>query len=187
MKSSMLVLFLGAPGSGKSTFARQLANKLNAVRLNGDSMRFALFGSAEGIAAARKSLGRDQVSRQTFNAINYVVEQVLESGTSVVYDARLNKYDMRTKLITLAKGCGVTPVIVWVQAPDDIARKRTQDREQTADQPKYTDQELEEVMRRHALNFEEPREGEPVIPIDGTVGFRDQYKSFKKQAKRFGV
>ncbi|HEY3344144.1 MAG TPA: ATP-binding protein [Anaerolineaceae bacterium] len=43
----MLVVFTGLPGSGKSTLARQLAQELNAVILDKDPIRAALFPPEE--------------------------------------------------------------------------------------------------------------------------------------------
>ena len=41
----LLVMMIGIPGSGKSFFARQLTEKLNAERLNMDLLRRELFGT----------------------------------------------------------------------------------------------------------------------------------------------
>lgn len=185
MKATQLIMFLGAPGAGKSTFARQLAIQLEAVRLNGDAMRFALYESAEGIDHARRILGRDEVNRQTFNALNYTAGQILRQGYSVVYDARRNKRVERKALEIIAHQHSVMPLVVWVKTPDDIASKRTKERDAAPDQPKYSDEELKLVMERHTLNFEQPTAGEYVIEIDGTIVFELQYKSFLKQLYTF--
>lgn len=181
MKAARLIMFLGTPGAGKSAFARQLAVRLNAVRLNGDAMRFALYGSVDGINYARHTLGRDEVNRQTFSALNYASDQILSRGHSVVYDARRNRRAEREALEVIARQHGAVPLIVWVKAPENVAFERTKQRDQMPDQPKYSDEELELVMERHVANFEQPIKGEHVIEIDGTMPFELQYESFLKQ------
>jgi predicted kinase len=73
-------MFYGNPGSGKSIFARQIAEHLHTVRLIGDSIRIAMFGSAESIDKAYTDETVAQLNNMVFGAIDYVAEQVLGSG-----------------------------------------------------------------------------------------------------------
>lgn len=176
----LLVMFLGSPGSGKSYFARRLAEKIQAVRLNGDSMRMALYGSVEGIAQ-QVDRDRDQLNKQTFGAIDYAVAQILAAGHSVVYDAHHNKRSIRAGLEMLAGDYAAVPIVVWVKTPYAVALKRGLEREATADQRRLSEEKMKETMERHMANFDEPVAGEKVITIDGLLGFEEQFASYEQQ------
>lgn len=177
-------MFLGLPGSGKSFFARQLAQKTNAVRVNGDSMRLAIFGSLEEIEKVYCSEDRAKLNAYVFNAIDYAVEQILMHGDNVVYDAHHNKRVDRATLEELAKKCDALPVLVWVKTPYDIALKRGQERTAQADQRQLSEEKMREVMDRHQLYTDEPVESEHVILVDGQQTFDQQYESFAEQLDR---
>jgi predicted kinase len=87
-KKPLLIMFLGVTGSGKSYFARQLAAKIGAVRLNGDSMRLALFKTPEAVEARHSD---PTTNPMTFGAIDYAAGQILLAGCSVIYDAHHNR------------------------------------------------------------------------------------------------
>lgn len=173
----LLVMFLGYPGSGKSFFARQLADKLQAVRLNGDSMRIALFKTVEAIEAHPN---KNTLNTQTFGAIDYAVSQVLKAGHSVVYDAHHNKRSIREALEKLALDYQAKPVVVWIKTPREIALLRGTDREAADDSRQMTKEKMLESMNRHMANFDEPSESECVIEIDGTIPFELQFEIFRQ-------
>lgn len=176
-------MFLGLPGSGKSFFARQLAQRINAIRLNGDSMRLAIFGSLEEIEKVYHTEDRAKVNSYVFNAIDYAVEQILMHGDSVVYDAHHNKRIDRASLEELAKRCGALPVVVWVKTPYEVALKRGQLRTAQADQRRLAEEKMREVMDRHQRYTDEPVKSEQVIIIDGQQLFDDQFDSYERQLK----
>ena len=178
MQQPLLVMFLGSPGSGKSYFARQLAEKIKAVRLNGDSMRMAIYGSVENIDC---QLSKDVVNQQTFGAIDYAVEQILAAGCSVVYDAHHNKRDHRAKNEKLAKQYAAVSILVWIKTPYEVALRRGQERAASADQRQHSEERMKESIARHMANFDAPVDGERVITIDGLVDFEKQYDSYLSQ------
>lgn len=174
----ILHMFLGSPGSGKSFFARNLAENINAVRLNGDSMRIALYGSPEEID---QQPDKNLVNSRTFGALDYSVVQVLKAGHSVVYDAHHNKRSIRARLEELAEEHGAVPVVVWIKTPYEVALKRGQTRDTTPDQRRLSEEKMIETIERHMANFDEPVESELVITIDGTIPFEEQLASYKRQ------
>ena len=60
-KQQIIVTFTSSPGSGKTYFSRQATERLGAVRLNSDSMRRAIFGSADEHERIKEILGRPTV------------------------------------------------------------------------------------------------------------------------------
>lgn len=171
-------MMLGYPGSGKSYFARQLADKIAAVRLNGDSMRIALFKSVEAIDAHPD---KKLLNEQTFGAIDYAVIQVLKAGHDVIYDANNNKRGIREELEKLAQEHNAIPLVVWVKTPHEVALKRGQTREAAADSRQWPEEKMLASMNKHIANFDEPGSDEVVITIDGTIDFESQYESFNAQ------
>ncbi len=185
MNQPLLVMFLGVPGSGKSYFARHLAKRIDAVRLNGDTMRIAMFGSTENIEAIYHSDSRKILNSYVFRAIDYAVEQILLHGDSVVYDAHHNMRKTRLELEKLAKRCGALPVVVQIVTPYEVALERGQAREATVDQRQLSAEKMHETMQRHLKNTDHPDSSENVIEISGELPFEEQHLIFKDRVKAF--
>ncbi len=180
----LLLLFLGFPGSGKSSFAKQLGHNIAAVRLNGDAMKTAIYGSYDYI---RSNGLIAEANQRGFSAIDYAVEEILRAGHSVIYDANNNKWSIREKLIILAEKYQALPIEIWVQAPAEVAKERATKRETAQDQPDFTETQYEESLARATANFDEPGDSEQVIKIDGTVSFDEQYESYRTQLSALGI
>lgn len=174
-------MFLGVPGSGKSYFARNLSEKTGAVRINSDSLRLAIFGSLETMRALYASGQREILNSYVFNSMDYATEQILRQGHDVVYDAHNNKRKDRESLEKIAERVGAAAILIWIKTPFEVALKRGQQRNATADQRQLSEEAMKEVMERHQRFTDEPIDGEKVIVIDGTVSFDEQYAEFTKQ------
>lgn len=171
---------MGHSGSGKSYFIRQLVKVVPLVRLNGDTLRIEMYGSVEELDRY-KSIDPTLSKEKIFNALNYAAKQVLSAGYWVVYESNNNKHSIRQGLEGIAKEYDAVPVVIWVQTPPDLAIRRGQEREVTADSRRFDESKAREIVERHIANTDEPGEEEHVIKIDGTIPFEQQYESFKKQ------
>jgi len=184
-RKPVIFTFLGIPGSGKTYFARNLAQKTATVRLSSDAMRLAIFGSLEGIAQAYNSDDREIVNTYTFGAIDYVVNELLSNGQDVVYDAHYNQRSKREELEKIAQKNNAQVILVRINTPYDIALQRGQNREAAPDQRKLDEHHMREVIERHRANTDEPLSSENVIDVSGEVPFDEQYKSFKESLKEY--
>lgn len=181
-KTTYLICMLGHAGSGKSFFARKLALHKNWVRLNGDSMRMALFGSLEEMYKYDTSLRREGI----FRAVDYSTEQILASHQSVIYDANNNRRQVRKEEAKLAERYGAVPIVVWVIASKDMGIERSKGRDEQFDQRKLNHEAAASVVERHIADTDEPEDDEQVIKIDGTASFEEQLESFNTQMKELG-
>lgn len=182
----VLLMFLGVPGSGKSYFAKGVSKEMNAIRINGDSMRMAIFGSREEtnkLYADEKN--RYKLNSYVFNGLDYVAEQILLTGRDVVYDAHHNTKKDRDNLAVLARKYNALPLVVSVETPVEVAVQRGQDRDETVDQRKMDEQTIRETIARHQAYAVPPTEEELVVHIDGLLSFDDQFTSFTKQVAGF--
>jgi predicted kinase len=98
MKELTAYVMCGAPGSGKSTYAKKLAQIENAVIISGDDVRTELYGSAE-------------VQGNWTEIWDRIDELVSEScGMNVVLDGTHYKRSYRTEAITLLRSYGYSRV-----------------------------------------------------------------------------
>ncbi|MCA9336219.1 MAG: ATP-binding protein [Candidatus Saccharibacteria bacterium] len=181
----LLVMFIGVPGSGKTYFATRLAKRLAGVRLGGDAMRLAIFGSLEEIEATYHSKHRQRVNTYTFGAIDYVTEQLLAAGVSVVYDAIHSKREDRLKQERVANTYHALPVLVRINTPYDVALQRGTEREVSADSRKFDRDKMAQVIDQFEKSLEPPAAIELVVDIDGEATFDEQYGSFLQQVEVF--
>lgn len=179
----LIHLFLGVPGSGKSYFARHLADRTNIVRINSDAMRLGIFGSLKAISAVYHSPNRQHVNTYVDGPTQYVVSELLTRGQSVICDAHHNKRSDREAFETLAKKYDAQVVLIWIQTPFDVALTRGQERAASADQRQLSESDMREVMDRHAAAMDKPVKGENVIIIDGQLAFDQQFESYQTQLK----
>lgn len=181
MSEVTVYTFLGLPGSGKSYFARNFAEKTSIVRFSSDAMRLSIFGSLEAMKDIYHSENRDQLNRYTFAAMDYATGELLSNGQDVVYDAHCNKRSDRDQLGKLASAHGARVVLVCIETPRDIALHRGMTREATVDQRQLSEDEMREVMDRQTALSDAPGSDEIVVNIDGTIPFEEQFASFEKQ------
>lgn len=180
MSKKYLFMTLGHSGSGKSYFVRQLIDEIPLVRLNGDTLRIEVYGSTEELdkyKAIDPTLSKEKI----FKALDYAAKQILLAGFSVIYEANNNKRVIRKTYEKIAQEHDAIPIVIWVQTPPELAIKRVQEREVTADSRQFDEQKAREVVERHIANTDDPGVGEYVITIDGVASFEEQYKSFKEQ------
>jgi predicted kinase len=181
-KRQLFIVLLGFPGSGKSYFAKQLVGKTGAVRLNGDSMKVALYGS---YAKIREKGLLAEANRRGFSALDYAAEEILRAGHDVIYDANNNKRSVRRKHELRARQYGALPVVVWLKVSDEVAKQRSMTREHAADQLRFDEIVYRETIERQKAHFDAPGAEENTIEIDGTLPFEQQFENFQKRLKVF--
>lgn len=87
---------VGAPGSGKSTFAKKHLVDSNTVYISRDEVRFSLLGPNDGYFSKEK-----EVWREFMNRVKHAVD---EEGNDVVIDAsHLDKWSRRKLTNSLDK------------------------------------------------------------------------------------
>ncbi len=125
-----LVVVSGLPGTGKSYFCRKLAERMELVILESDSMRKQLFPSP--------NYGKEE-STQLFRACHGLVEELLRKGINVALDATNLEEHNRERLYHIADQSGARLIIVRMEAPPEMVRQRLQRRVMREDQSDHSD------------------------------------------------
>jgi predicted kinase len=157
-----LFITVGVPGSGKSHFAERLCKEYGFVHLRSDTIRDILFSNPTYSPTENKGL---------FALMDFLANEFLSKGVSVVYDANFTKRDYRIKMAKVAKKNHAKYVVLWIKTPFSTALKRAKSR-------KYHKVGKEVVLGIHK-ETEYPH-NEPVISIDGTKPYRNQKKLLER-------
>ena len=115
------IVVSGLPGTGKSYFCSQLAERLPFVILESDALRKALFSSP--------SYSSEESSR-LFGAIHLLIERLLKKGTSLILDATNLSERYREYLYSIAERVDVKLILVRVEAPPEVVHERLKTRPQ---------------------------------------------------------
>ena len=113
----MLIMITGLPGSGKTTFAKALADSLNAVHLNTDIIRTRM-GRRGKYDETAKSIIYAKMLKQT--------ESYLHRGEGVVVDATFYKAALRKPYRQLAKKYKKQLIWIKVTALESVIKERMQ-------------------------------------------------------------
>jgi len=125
-----LIVVSGLPGTGKSHFCRRLAERLDLVILESDSLRKRLFRAP--------SYAREESAR-LFRACHGLVDELLRRGISVALDATNLEEHNRERLYHIADQAGARLVIVRLEAPPEVVRQRLERRSQGEDRGDQSD------------------------------------------------
>jgi predicted kinase len=127
-----LVAVTGLLASGKSTVAEILSELLAAPIIEADRTRKALLGVApeEPLRDAPwTGAYTHELTQQVYDELFRRAKLVLASGRSVILDASFRSKAQRSALRQWAHRMHLSPVLVECQAPEDVCRRRLQERE----------------------------------------------------------
>lgn len=111
----VLIVVSGLPGTGKSYFCSQLAERLPVIILESDALRRALFPSPSYSS---------QESSHLFRACHLLIEGLLKKGTSLIFDATNLSEHKREYLYSIAERLDVKLILVRVEAPPEVVYQR---------------------------------------------------------------
>ena len=134
-----LILMHGLSGSGKSTVAAQLAEKLGAIRIRSDVERKRLFGlgaDAHSGSTTGGGIYAADASEQTYRRLAELAQIVVDSDFCVIVDATFLRRSQRLRILGLKSRHAHRNIIVDCDAPRAELERRIATR---ADDPSEAD------------------------------------------------
>lgn len=147
-----VLVLMGLPGTGKSTLARHLAERLDASVLHSDRLRTEM-----GLRGAYDQESRTRVYRE----LEGRMLQTLQQGRRLILDATFSHDSWRKELHSLLRVHGIHPSWVLCTAPEEVLIERLTRRRD--------DSEANwKVHQRLRQGFAEP--SVPYLEVDTSVG-----------------
>jgi predicted kinase len=124
----LLIMLYGYPGSGKSYVARQLSNHIQAAHIQGDRIRYELF---------EKPYYDKQENAIITQLMDYMTQEFLSAGISVIYDTNALRAAQRHSLREVARKVHAKPLVIWLQIDTNSALTRTKKRDRRKADDRY--------------------------------------------------
>ncbi len=140
----MVYLIMGSPGTGKTYFAKALAERLGAAHANTDSVR-----EEEGLMGQYDPESKKRVYEELFQRML----KTAESGKDMVVDATFVKQAHRDRFIDPLEERGIPYQLIRMVADPEIVKQRVQkdraDSEAGVDVYEKLQKEFELPKRKH--------------------------------------
>ncbi len=173
-----LFLLFGFPGAGKTYFARQLCEELQAAHVQGDRMRFELFEEP-------------RYDRQEDEIVNHLMEymtgEFLQSGISVVFDVNAMRSGQRRQLRELARRYKAQTILVWFQLDIESAFDRVAKRDRRKADDKYNMPLDRTTFESIIEGMQNPTPTEDYMVISGKRTFHTQRSAVIKKLYDMGL
>ncbi len=173
-----LLLLYGYPGAGKTYFARQFCDNVQAAHLQSDRIRGELFESPRYDTQENKIVGQ---------LMDYMAEEFLSAGLSVVYDVNAMRIKQRRILSAMAYKHRAQPILVWFQMDQETAFARNAKRDRRRADNKYAanwDRTTYDDVIGHMQN---PTPSEDYIVVSGKHLFSMQQSAVINKLRGDGV
>lgn len=173
-----LLLFYGFPGAGKTYFARQFCDNVQAAHLQSDRIRGELF------EAPRYDKQENDIVTQL---MDYMTEEFLSAGLSVAYDANTLRVKQRRALYDMAYRCHAQPLLVWFQMDVETAFGRNIKRDRRRGDDKYAAQWDRTTFDTLVASMQNPAAGEDYVVVSGKHVFNMQQSAVVSKLRADGV
>lgn len=168
----LLIQLYGFPGSGKTYFARQLCEHIQAAHIQGDRIRYELFENP------RYDRQENEVISQL---MDYMAEEFLNAGISVVYDTNAMRFSQRHQLRDMARKAHAQSLLIWLQVDPESSFMRTTQRDRRRSDDKYAAPLDRSTFDSIAGHMQNPQTTEDYIVISGKHVFKSQYSAVMKK------
>lgn len=128
----VVIILMGGVGTGKSTLARHLSDKMGIENVSSDSLRKSLAGlplDERTPEAKREALYHHEMSRKVYNALFEKAETNLKKEESIILDATFSNRDRRKEFINRFNKAGMAYLFVEVVASEETVKSRLRERE----------------------------------------------------------
>lgn len=173
-----LILLYGYPGSGKTYFARQFCEEVAAAHVHDDRMRSEIFQEP------RFDREENEVLQ---HLMEYITEEFLKAGMSVVFDANAMRFSHRRLMRDLARKLKATPVLLWLQIDQETAFKRATKRDKRRSDDKYAFPIDQQTFNRIASLMQNPVSTEDYIVLSGKHTYDTQSRMAMKRLYDMGL
>lgn len=130
-RNPQLIITCGLPGSGKSTFAQAVLERLGAIRIRSDVERKRLFGLA-ALEKSHEDIYSEEATFQTYARLHELARILLKAGFTVIVDAAFLRRNEREQFRALARETGAPFVIACLKACEATLIQRLERRKNDA-------------------------------------------------------
>ena len=152
LSSPHIIAMIGIPGAGKTQFADAFSKTFSAPFINHHQLRKI-----------------DEDSPEVSTATSEILEQVMRTKQTIVYENSLRSKADRSRLSRLAKDNGYDVLFVWVQTDPKTAKQRTF--------KQLAEDEFEKLTRQ----FTPPSDNENYLVISGHHTYSTQLRTVLKR------
>ncbi len=174
----LLILLYGLPGAGKTYFARQLTERLQAAHVQGDRIRYELF---------EKPRYDKQENEIVTHLLDYMTEELLGAGVSVIYDINAMRTSQRRKLREMARKERAELLLIWVQIDVESAFTRIAGRDRRKNDDKFATPLDRTTFENVTAHMQNPERGEDYIVISGKHTARTQTSAVLRKLYDIGL
>lgn len=115
MKKPTLIIVVGLPGTGKTTFARALASEIESKHLNSDIVRNSLGKRGQYDVTSKAAVYNEMLNR---------TEEALSRRQSIIVDATFYKEILREPYVKLAEKYDLHAKWIELRASDETVKER---------------------------------------------------------------
>lgn len=155
-------MFFGYPGSGKSTFAAQLAKNIKYAHLSGEKLVASAIGQDRGLS-----------DKELLKMILYMAQEFINCGVGVILDIDLPRKQHRAFVKEFAKKNKIKSLLIWLQIDAETAKQRL---------GKHARRDFERTVN----SLQNPT-GEEYIVISGKHTFKSQNPPVINKLYQMGV
>ncbi len=172
LSKPVLIMSYGFPGAGKTFFARQLTDSIHIVHISSDRIRGELFEKPR----------YDKEENQVVDHLTeYMIEEFLNAGVSVIYDVNVARASQRRRLRELAAKVHAKPILLWFQVDHDTAFTRISKRDKRRADDKYARDFDRSGFDAYITSMQNPKSAEDFIVLSGKHSFPMQRSSLVRR------
>jgi len=173
-----LILLYGYPGAGKTYFARQLCDDVSAAHIQGDRIRFELF---------EQPRYDKQENEIVDHLMQYMTEEFLNAGVSVVYDMNAARLGQRRILRDLARKVKAQSMLIWLQIDLESAFARSVKRDRRKADDRFAMPLDRSTFETQTSAMQNPDTTEDFIVISGKHTYNTQRGAVMKKLYDLGA